>query len=51
MNLYEDFRFYMLMARRRLVFFLAPLIAIGIGGTAVVFYLPAIYTSSAKILV
>lgn len=51
MNLGSDIRFYLTMARRRLGYFLAPLVVVAAIGSIIVMSLPAIFTSSAKILV
>ena len=47
----SEIRFYLRVAWRRLPFFAVPLLAVLIGGLAVVYYLPKYYLSSAKILV
>jgi polysaccharide biosynthesis transport protein len=46
-----DFRYYLFVARRRFLHFLAPMMAALVLGTAVIMSLPRIYNSSAKILV
>lgn len=51
MSYSDEIRFYLRIARRRLPYFFVPLLVIGAIGTAVVMKLPAIYSSSAKILV
>lgn len=51
MNYGEEIKYYLRVARRRLGYFLVPLVLIGSIGTAIVMLLPAIFSSSAKILV
>jgi polysaccharide biosynthesis transport protein len=46
-----DFRYYLFVAQRRFMHFLAPALATLVLGTAIVLSLPRIYNSSAKILV
>lgn len=46
-----DLKYIVYLIRRRFVYFLLPLLFILIAGTAIVFSLPKIYSSSAKILV
>jgi polysaccharide biosynthesis transport protein len=46
-----DLKFYVYLIRRRFMYFLLPLLLTLAAGTAIVFSLPKIYNSSAKILV
>jgi polysaccharide biosynthesis transport protein len=46
-----DIKFYIYLIRRRFAYFLLPLLLTLAAGTAIVFSLPKIYNSSAKILV
>lgn len=46
-----DLKFYVYLIRRRFIHFLLPLLLTLAAGTAIVFSLPKIYSSSAKILV
>lgn len=47
----EDIGYYLRVAIRRFPFFIIPLVLVAVTGTAIVLYLPAIYTSKAMILV
>jgi polysaccharide biosynthesis transport protein len=51
MNEGLDLKFYIFLIRRRLMYFLVPMLLTLTAGTAIVFALPKIYSSSAKILV
>jgi polysaccharide biosynthesis transport protein len=51
MNEGLDLKFYIFLIRRRFVYFLLPMLLTLAAGTAIVFALPKIYSSSAKILV
>lgn len=46
-----NLKFYIYLIRRRFIYFLLPLLLILAAGSAIVFSLPKIYSSSAKILV
>ena len=47
----EDLKYYLRVAKRRFPYFIVPLVLVAVAGTGIVTYLPAIYSSNAKILV